>query len=210
MSSFRRAFVALGLAGLVSPALAQQRGTGEGHEFVSVKPPAPTDAPAGKIDVVEFFWYGCPHCYSLEPDLKAWVAKLPADVAFRKVHVPWQVQAHQQLYYTLETMGLAETLNDKVFAAIHVDKNRLDQPEAMADLVAKNGGDRARFLETYKSFGLRARVQRGTQLAAAYKIDGVPMIGVAGRFLTAPSMVGSNAGALKVADALIDRVRKGA
>ena len=205
----RRAFVALGLAGLASGAFAQSRGTGEGHEFVAVRPPAPTDASPGRIEVIEFFWYGCPHCASFEPLLKEWVPRLPADVAFRKVHVPWQVQAHQQLFYTLEALGATATMNDKVFAAIHVDKNRLDTPEAMADLFARNGGDRAKFLETYGSFGLRARVQRATQLAAAYKVDGVPMLGVAGRFLTSPSMVGSNAGALKVVEALVDRVRKG-
>ena len=210
MEHARRAIVALGLAGLASSALAQSRGTGEGHEFVSVNPPAPTDAPPGRIEVVEFFWYGCPHCYAFEPVLKEWIAKLPADVAFRKVHVPWQVQAHQQLFYTLEALGAEATMNDKVFAAIHVDKNRLDTPEAMADLFARNGGDRAKFLEAYRSFGLRARVQRATQLAAAYKVDGVPKLGVAGRFLTAPSMVGSNPGALKVVDALVDRIRKGA
>ena len=205
----RREFVAaVGLAGIAAGAHAQGGG-GEGFEFKSVKPQAPTDAPAGKIEVIEFFWYGCPHCNALEPVLKEWEKKLPADVAFRKVHVPWQVQAHQQLFFTLETMGRAEALNDKVFAAIHVDRNKLDQPEAMADLVAKHGVDRKQFLDTYGSFGVRTKMQRATQLAAAYKIDGVPTFGVGGRYVTAPSMVGSNAGALKMVEQLVDRVRKG-
>ena len=205
----RRAFVAaMGAAGFAAGAHAQG-GSGEGFEFRSVKPPAPVDAPAGKVEVIEFFWYGCPHCNALEPALRDWEKKLPADIAFRKVHVPWQVQAHQQLFFTLETLGRAEQLNDKVFAAIHVDRSKLDQPEQMADLVAKHGVDRKQFLDTYGSFGVRTKMQRATQLAAAYKIDGVPTFGIGGRYVTSPSMVGSNAGALKMAEQLADRVRKG-
>ena len=206
----RREFVAtVGLAGVAIQAGAQS-GSGEGFEYKTVKPAAPTDAPAGKVEVVEFFWYGCPHCNALEPALKEWAKRLPADVAFRKVHVPWSVQAHQQLFFTLETMGRADALNDVVFAAIHNDRNKLDTPEAMADLVAKHGVDRKQFLDTYSSFGVRTKMQRGTQLAAAYKVDGVPTFGVAGKWTTAPSMVGSNAAALKMVDTLVDRVRKGA
>jgi len=206
----RREFVAAAaLGGLSAGALAQQGG-GEGFEFKAVKPPAPTDAPAGKVEVVEFFWYGCPHCNALEPAVREWSKRLAPDVAFRKVHVPWQVQAHQQLYYTLETMGRADALDEQVFAAIHRDRNRLDTPEAMADLLAKHGVDRKQFLDTYASFGVRTKMQRATQLAAAYKVDGVPMFGIAGRYVTAPSMVGSNGGALKMVDALVERVRKGA
>ena len=205
----RREFVsAIGLAG-VSAGVAAQGGSGEGFEFKSVKPPAPTDAPPGKIEVVEFFWYGCPHCNSLEPLLKEWTKRLPADIAFRKVHVPWQVQAHQQLFCTLETLGKADELNERVFAAIHADRNKLDTPESMADLLARHGVDRKQFIDTYGSFGVRTRVQRATQLAAAYKIDGVPTFGVAGRWVTAPSMVGSNPGALKMVETLVDRARKG-
>ena len=206
----RRDFVAATLLGSVALHARAQGGSGEGFEFRSIKPQAPTDAPAGKVEVVEFFWYGCPHCNSLEPALKDWLKRLPPDVAFRKVHVPWQVQAHQQLFFTLETMNQADALNERVFSAIHVDRNKLDTPEAMADLVSKHGVDRKQFLDTYNSFGVRTRMQRATQLTAAYKIDGVPVFGVAGKFVTAPSMVGSNAGALKMVEQLVDRVRKGA
>jgi thiol:disulfide interchange protein DsbA len=195
----RRDFVAATLLGGVALRAHAQGGSGEGFEFRSIKPQAPTDAPAGKVEVVEFFWYGCPHCNALEPALKAWLKTLPPDVAFRKVHVPW-----------LETMNRAEALNDRVFSAIHVDRSKLDTPEAMADLVSKHGVERKQFLDTYNSFGVRTRMQRATQLTAAYKIDGVPMFGVAGKFVTAPSMVGSNAGALKMVEQLVDRVRKGA
>ncbi len=216
--SARRAAVAtlgqvalIGLAPTLTSGVAfAQGGTGEGFEFKSVKPTAPVDAAAGKIEVVEFFWYGCPHCYQLEPALKEWVKRLPADVSFRKVHVPWQVQAHQQLFFTLDSMGLAGSMSDRVFAAIHNDRNKLDTPEAMADLLARHGVDRKQFLDAYASFGVRTKVQRARELAAAYKIEGVPTFGVAGRFVTSPSMMGSNGAALKMVETLVDRVRKGA
>jgi thiol-disulfide isomerase/thioredoxin len=123
--SARRAAVAtlgqaalLGLIPALNPsAVLAQGGTGEGFEFKSVKPAAPVDAAAGKIEVVEFFWYGCPHCHQLEPALKDWVKRLPADVSFRKVHVPWQVQAHQQLFFTLDGMGLADSMSDSAACA---------------------------------------------------------------------------------------------
>lgn len=205
----RHVLAALSLACLAPRAFAQGGG-GEGFEFKSVKPPAPSDAAPGKIEVVEFFWYGCPHCHGLEPALKDWLKRLPSDVSFRKVHVPWQVQAHQQLFFALESLNLNESMNEKVFVAIHTDRNKLDTPEAMADLLAKNGVDRKQFLDAYGSFGVKARVQRATQLAAAYKIDGVPTFGIGGKFITSPSMAGSNGNSLKILDTLIDRVRKGA
>jgi protein dithiol oxidoreductase (disulfide-forming) len=188
----------------------QPKAPAEGTEYRTVKPTQPTDAPAGKVEVVEFFWYGCPHCNTLEPLIKDWVKRLPDDVSFRKVHVPFAVVAHQQLYYTLQAMGKAEELNDRVFAAIHNDRQRLDKPDDMADFVARHGVDRKQFLDTYASFGVRTRMQRASQLAAGYKIDGVPAFGVNGRYLTAPSMVGSNAGALRMVELLVERERKGA
>jgi thiol:disulfide interchange protein DsbA len=188
---------------------AQPFGSGEGFEYKPVQPVAPVDAPPGKIEVVEFFWYGCPHCAALEALLPAWLGRLPADVVFRKVHVPWQIRAHQQLYFTLEAMAKAEALNGAVFKALHVDRIKLDQPEAIADWVVKQGLDRKAFLETYRSFGVRSKMLRATQLAAAYRIEGVPAFGVGGRWLTAPSMVGSNPEALKVVELLIERTRKG-
>jgi thiol:disulfide interchange protein DsbA len=200
------ALAVAGAGGLIAPAWAQPT---EGREYRTVTPAAPTDAPAGKVEVIEFFWYGCPHCHSLEPALKEWLRKLPGDVVFRKVHVPWQVQAHQQLFFTLESLGLADSHNDKVFAAIHTDRNKLDKPEAMADLLARHGVDRKQFTDAFASFGVRTRAQRATQLAAAYKVESVPTFGVAGRYVTSPGMAGSNGASLQMLDLLIDRVRKG-
>ncbi len=182
----------------------------EGFEFRAVKPAQPTDAP-GKIEILEFFWYGCPHCASLEPLLKDWVAKLPADVAFRKLHVAlgpsWA--PHQQLFYALEAMGKSATLNQVVFNAIHVDRNMLSKPEAMADLLAKHGVDRKAFLDTYQSFAVGARMRKASTVAKAYGLDGVPAFGVNGKWFTSPSMTGGNPQVLRVLDQLIERERKG-
>lgn len=190
--------------------LAQPKAAEEGFEFRAVKPAQPTDAP-GKIEILEFFWYGCPHCNTLEPVLKDWVAKLPADVAFRKVHVAlgpsWA--PHQQLYYTLEAMGKAAALNQVVFNAIHVDRNSLARPEAMADFLAKHGVDRKEFLDTYQSFAVGTRMRKATSVAKAYGLDGVPAFAVNGKWFTSPSMAGGNAQSLRVLDQLIERERKG-
>jgi thiol:disulfide interchange protein DsbA len=212
MTHDRRKFIgtlaAAGAASFAFPAFAQRRAPDAGIDYKVLDAPQPVEV-AGKIEVMEFFWYGCPHCAALEPAIKDWARQLPADVVFRKVHVPWQVQAHQQLFFTLETLGQADALGNKVFAAIHTDRSKLDTPEAMADLLAKSGVDRKQFIDTYNSFGVRTKMQRASQLAAAYKIDGVPTLAVAGKFITSPSMTGSNAAALKMVDTLVDRVRKG-
>jgi protein dithiol oxidoreductase (disulfide-forming) len=208
----RRDFVlAAGATAIAGTVLAQQpKAPTEGSEYRTVKPTQPTEAPAGKVEVVEFFWYGCPHCNTLEPLLNDWVKRLPQDVTFRRVHVPFAVVAHQQLFFTLQALGQVDALHDKVFAAIHKDRQRLDKPEEMADFVARHGVDRKQFLDTYGSFGVRTRMQRASQLAAGYKIDGVPAFGVNGKYVTAPSMVGSNPGALRMVEMLVERERKGA
>ncbi len=175
-----------------------------------VMPAQPTETP-GKIEVLEFFWYGCPHCFSLESALKDWTARLPADVVFRKVHVglgPSWVP-HQQLFYTLESMGKAATLSPVVFQALHVDRNPLSRPEAMADLLARHGVDRQQFLDTYKSFAVRTRVSKASATAEAYRLDGVPAFAVNGKWFTSPSMAGGNVQALRLLEQLIERERKG-
>jgi len=195
-------------AALAAPPLRAQA-PAAGREYREVRPAQSTDAP-GKVEVLEFFWYGCPHCNVLEPVLKEWAKALPADVAFRKVHVglgPHWVP-HQQLFYTLESMGKEAALSDKVFQAIHVERNPLDKPDRMADFVAKLGVDRKQFLDTYESFAVRTKMRKATSMAEAYKLDGVPAMAVNGRWFTSPAMAGGNAQSLKVLDYLIDLERK--
>ncbi len=208
----------LGLAG-VSGLASAQAGFQEGKHYVKLGQPLAVTAPAGKIEVIEFFWYGCPHCNVFEPTLDAWVKKLPADVAFRRMHVGFRpnFEPQQRLFATLEALGLVESLHRKVFFAIHQQGQKLDKPELIFDFIEKNGADRARFTEMYNSFGIQSKVRQFSQLSAAYKIDGVPSIGIHGRFYTSPALAGGEGApesegatrALALTDQLVARIRKG-
>ena len=184
----------------------------EGTHYVRLAQPA-TLPPAGKIEVIEFFWYGCPHCNSFEAALETWLARQQADVAFRRVPMALRDQppylVHQRIYYALETMGLLATLHRKVFYAIHNDRLGLDKPADITAFMQKNGVDGAKFAEVFDSFAVvSGKVPEGNRLVAAYKIDGVPALGVQRRFYTSGSLAGSNERSLAVADHLIQRVRK--
>lgn len=182
----------------------------EGRDYTRVDPPQPTTA-VGKVEVLEFFSYGCPHCNALEPSLQAWVRTLPADVAFKRVPVPFLFNAEnfQRTYYALEMMGLVDALQAKVFAAVHVEKLRLDKPEDIAAWVAKNGGDSTKFLAAFKSFSVATSVARAKKMVADYKVDSVPTLTIQGRYMTSPAQAGGVAQAFAAADALIQRSRKG-
>ena len=182
----------------------------EGRHFTLVEPPVPPIVP-NKIEVLEFFSYGCPHCSAFEPTIEAWAKKIPADVAFHRVPVPFLANAENfmRTYYALETMGQVNALQRKVFAAVHVDRERLDKPSDIVALVNKNGVDGAKFLDVFNSFSVASSVTRAKKLAAAYKLEGVPAITVQGRYATSPSQAGGQEQALAVADFLIQRARKG-
>jgi thiol:disulfide interchange protein DsbA len=214
----RRTFSAATLAGCLGAAAAvvatHARAQGgqpvEGTHYVRLTPPVPTGSP-GKIEVLEFFWYGCPHCNAFEPELDAWARRLPADVAFRRVPTAFSANwvAHQRLYYALEALGLLDTVHRRVFYAIHHDRQRLDQPRDIAEFVSKNGIDPVKFGQAYDSFGVIAKTRQASALVDAYKIDAVPAIGVQGRYYTSGTLAGSNDRSLRVADFLIERIRKG-
>jgi len=183
----------------------------EGRDFRRLATPAPVPG-HGKIDVVEFFWYGCPHCHALEPALEAWSAKLPADVAFRRMPAVFGAlhESHARLFFALEALGHLPTMHKRIFAALHVQRRRLDKFDEFAAFVSEQGVDRTKFGEAYNAFGVASKVKQSQQLAQAYALEGVPALGVAGRFLTAGSMAGSNERALQVADSLIARSRRSA
>lgn len=182
----------------------------EGTQFTRIEPPVALLAP-GKIEVLEFFSYACPHCNSFEPTLEPWSKKLPADVAFHRVPVAflYNYENFMRLYYALETMGLVSTMQPKVFAAVHVEGLRLDKPADIAALMAKNGIDRAKFLDVFNSFSVATSIARAKKLMADYKLDGVPTLTVQGRYSTSPGQAGGHEQALAVVDYLIQRVRKG-
>ena len=194
-----------------SAALAQGATPQPGVDFVVLDKATSVDAPAGRIEVVEFFGYFCPHCNSFEPTFDAWTKRAAKDVFVRRVPVAFQsaLKPQQHLYYALEAMGLVDKLHRKVFAAIHVDKVRLDSLEPIADWVAKQGVDRAKFVEHFNSFSVATKATKATRLHNDYKIDGVPSLGVAGRFLTDGTMAKGMERALQVVDFLTATVRAG-
>jgi len=210
----RRAFTQTAVGAVVAgstvwslPVQAQKLEAGTDYQVLD--PRAPVEAGAGKIEVVEFFWYNCPHCNAFEPTLEAWAAKLPKDVVLRRVPVAFRDDfvPQQRLYYALEAMGMVEKLHAKVFAAIHVEKQNLARGDAIIDWVAKQGVDKAKFTEQYNSFSVATKASKGTQLQNAYKVEGVPALGVAGRFYTDGSMAKGMGRALQVVDSLIAGIR---
>jgi thiol:disulfide interchange protein DsbA len=196
----------------VDPAQAQAAaGFTEGTHYIRLT--QPLAASGGKIEVVEFFWYGCPHCNAFEPALDAWAKKLPQDVVVRRMPVAFRdnpFTAHQKIYFALEAMNQVDPLHRRVFAAIHGDRLKLDQPADIAAFMAKNGLDQKAFMDAYNSFGVQSKVQQAKKLADGYKVDGVPALGIGGRFYTSPPLAGSAERALAAADFLIQRVRRNA
>lgn len=198
---------ALGAAGVSPSLMAQDAGA-----FKKVRREVPRSTP-GKIDVVEFFWYGCIHCYNFEPRVNAWHKKLPADVVFTKVPIVYQsqrvnFQGHQRLYYTLEAMGKLDTAHSKVFEAMHKDKKQLANDEQIFDFAESIGLKREEFANVFKSFGVNATCAQAKTLFEAYGADGVPTLGVDGKFFTSASIAGSEENAIRVAEALIKRQRQ--
>lgn len=201
----------LGGAGLVLPALAQaQARFQDGKDYRSLDKRAPTEAAAGKVEVVEFFWYRCPHCNAFEPKLEAWLKKLPPDVHFRRVPVAFRDDfvPQQRLYYALEAMGKVDELHAKVFHEIHVNRQPTDREESIVAFAGRNGLDKAKFQELYNSFGISTKARRATQLQDAYAVDGVPAMGVAGRYYVDGELAGNMDRVLQVVDHLVAEARK--
>jgi thiol:disulfide interchange protein DsbA len=192
-------------------ALAQGKPPAAGSDYLVMDKPAAVEAPAGKIEVVEFFWYSCPHCYAFEPSFEAWSKRVPKDVIVRRVPVAFRDDfgPQQRLFYALEAMGLLDKLHGKVFAAIHLEKQNLSNASQIADWIAKQGVDKAKFMEQFNSFSAATKAARATQLQNAYSVEGVPALGVAGRFYTDGDRAKSMERALQVVEFLISQVRNG-
>jgi len=167
-----------------------------GRDYTLINPPQPT-ASGKKIEVLEFFWYGCPHCFHLEPSLKAWLKRKPADVDFHYVPGTFGAPAWEPLtrtYYALDAMGLAGKYHDALFTAIHEEKDPNKQrglvtdPRAIADWLASKGVDKQKFLDTANSFAVNNRVKRSEDMTRNYDVSGTPALAVNGKYLTAPSM----------------------
>ena len=178
--------------------------------FQIIEPAQKADDPS-KIEVLEFFHYGCPHCRDFHPLITAWKKKLPADVAFRAVPAVWnnaQLSGLARLFYAAQITGELAALEPTIFAAVQDDKRPLFNEQQVGEWIAGKVGDAAKFLDPYKSFGVGSLVRRADQLARAMKIQGVPALVIGGRYMTSASLSGSHENTLKVADDLIARVRK--
>jgi protein dithiol oxidoreductase (disulfide-forming) len=206
---------ALAASGLYAPALMAQQALPKkpeaGTDYYVLDKRASVEAPAGKIEVVEFFWYNCPHCNAFEPTLEAWVKNVAKDVSVRRVPVGFRDDfvPQQRLFYALEAMGLLEKLHVKVFTAIHGEKLQLNKSDVIADWLTKQGVDKAKFLEQYNSFSVSTKATKATQLQNSYKVEGVPALGIAGRYYTDGTLAKSMERGLLITDFLINVVRAG-
>ena len=197
------------LAALPLGVQAQGKPPAEGKDYLLLSKPAPSEAPAGQIELVEFFWYSCPHCNEFEPQLEAWAAKAPKDVSLRRVPVSFRpdFEPQQRLYYVLEALGKVAALHKKVFYAIHVEKQTLNTADLVTAWAQKQGIDKAKFTELYNSFPVNMKARKATQLQEAFMVDGVPALGVDGRYYTSGSLAGNMARALTVTDHLLTLAR---
>ena len=184
---------------------------GDGFKYSELKPTQPVSLEGKKIEVLEFFWYGCPHCYNLEPQLESWIRKLPPDVQFRRVPAVFNARwGHDAaIFYTFEAMGVLDKLHRPFFDAIHREGLRTDNKEALAQWLQKNGVDPKKFDETLKSFTVQSKTRRAVQITTAYGIDGTPAMAVHGRYTVSVEQGGSREGMLQTVSHLVDMVRKG-
>ncbi len=206
------AAASIGGLSLSSPAFAQ--GPAKffaGKDYMKLDRAVPTETEAGKVEVIEFFWYSCPHCSAFEPTFSQWVKNAPKDVVVRRVPVSFREDfaPQQRLYFSLEAMGLLDKIHGKVFQAIHVERLPLSNDASILAWVEKQGVDKNKFADTAKSFGVASKLKRAVQLQNDFKIEGVPSLGIAGKYYTDGTLTGSMERALQVTESLLAQVRQG-
>ena len=196
------------LLSLALPAMAQTAGPQEGREYVRLKNPVPVDT-GKKIEVIEFFSYGCPHCGEFEPLLQGWLKNQPPDVQFRRVPVSFQDKwvPLAKEYYTLEALGEDSRLSPEMFIAIHGKGINLANEKTFFDWAASHGLDRKKVEDMYNSFAMSGKMNRAMQQAKVFNAQSVPLIVIDGKFVVSTEKVGSHAAMLPVMDALIAKAR---
>lgn len=211
----RREFNALSLSALASlsaaPAWSQTAAFKEGTDYLPLKNRVATDVGKGKIEVLEFFWYNCPHCNMFEPTLSAWSKKLPKDIVLKRVPVKFRedFEPQQRAYYVLEALGKVEELQSKMFSAIHVEKQNLAKLDNLLVWAEKNGIPSKQFADLYNSFSVIGKARQAAKLQEEFKVEGVPALGIGGRYYVDGSLAGSMERALQIADFLTAEIRKG-
>jgi protein dithiol oxidoreductase (disulfide-forming) len=206
--SFATGLLAISAAAGQAVAWAQQAFRA-GKDYLVLDRPVSTDAGPGKVELIEFFWYSCPHCNAFEPAFAQWVRNAPKDVVVRRIPVAFRddFAPQQRLYFTLEAMNLLDKVHAKVFRAVHVERLPLNTDALILAWVEKQGVDGKKFAETYKSFGVAGKVKRAVQLQNEFRVEGVPSLGIAGRYYTDGTLAGSMERALKVAESLLAQAR---
>ena len=175
-----------------------------GVEYRVLDQAAPTSVPAGKVEVTEIFWYGCPHCYRFEPYVKGWLRAKDDNVVFTLVPgiVSPKWENHARFYYTAEALGALDKLHDQLFTAIHEKRQRLRKEEDLFDFAASQGVDRDKFAQTFRSFAVNAKIQRARQLVAAYGVNSVPSVVINGKYVTGGGLAGSFENMIYIMDTL--------
>jgi thiol:disulfide interchange protein DsbA len=210
MNPTRRTLITAIAAGLAPMPLAlRAQPAAENAGYTVLQNELPVENPA-KIEVAEFFWYGCIHCYNLEPAIEAWLPKLPPDAYFRRIPAVfndrWGLDA--AIFYTFEALGVLNKVHRPFFDAIHKDHLKTDSQPAVVEWLTKNGMDPKKFDDTMKSFGVQSKVRRAAQLTKASAIDGTPALMVQGRYTISAEQGRSRDGMLANAEGLYGVVRK--
>src|SRR6266705_836853 len=203
LSAFSGLFLAFAACAQGSPV--------EGVDYIELKPPQAVESP-GKVEVLKFFWYRCPHCYALEPDLEAWAKRFPRDVQVKRIpgilNDDWGIDA--RIFYTLEAIGELERLHRPLFDAIHQQGGARLRGEAFAkwtaDWLAKQNVDTAKYDAAFHSFTVESKLRRAIQMGRGYRLEGVPTLTVQGRYLVIAST--SHKAMLATADFLIGETRR--
>ena len=193
---------------MLFPVLARAEFT-EGRQYMQVPFPTPVET-GNKVEVRELFWYGCSHCYALEPGLTRWLKKLPANAQFVRTPATaaphWQI--HAQTYYTFEALGALEKLHGAFFKAAQEQPSAVNDEKGIADFVARHGIDRNKFTEAFNSFGVRLKLEKAKQVNQDLNINSVPTLVVDGKYLTSAAMAGGEEPLFKLLDQLIGKAAK--
>lgn len=182
----------------------------EGKHFSSLTAAQGTSSSAGKIEVAEVFWYGCPHCYNLEPVLNDWAKKLPADVSFVRIPVMWNPtnEIHGRVYYTADALGKLDQISPAMFKAIHLENRPMTEEKDILQLFEQNGVSEADFNKTFRSFSVESQLKRAKELTTKYRVRGVPLLVIDGKYTTDGPEIHSQQEMLAVTEELIQRERE--
>jgi thiol:disulfide interchange protein DsbA len=199
---------ALASLGLPRLAFATPGAPVEGSDYLKLQTPVAVPR-TGKVEVVEFFWYGCPHCYAFEPTIEPWIAKLPAWVDFHRVPAAFNArwELHQRIYYTWEALGVVDRMHGKTFERFHKGAKPIDSLDELLAFAKESGLDVAKVRSEWNGFSVSTKMTQARQLAEGYGVTGVPTIGIHGRYTTSPSEGGPQA-CLDTTDALVAQLRK--